>query len=113
MIMLSPTVFCLPVGRGEAAWYDDVVGGGEPGPPIAATTAATGGRGVASAHARRRCRRHKFSSLGGHDGLLSLLYFVVTGDYYTSVISSVGGLGRRRKHTTKGNKYLLLVDEDR
>ena len=43
----SPTVSCLPVGRGEAAWYDDdVVGGGEPGPPIAATTAATGGRGV-------------------------------------------------------------------
>ena len=39
----SPTVSCLPVGRGEAAWYDDVVGGGgEPGPPIAATTAAIG-----------------------------------------------------------------------
>ena len=100
---------CLPVGRGEAAWYDDVVGGGEPGPPIAATTAATGGRGVGA----RARRRHKYSSLWGHDGLLSLLYFVVTGDYYTSVISSVGGLGRRRKHTTKGNKYLLLVDEDR
>ena len=35
-------MFCLPVGRGEAAWYDDVVGGGEPGPPITATTAAIG-----------------------------------------------------------------------
>ena len=63
MIMLSPTVFCLPVGRGEAAWYDDVVGGGEPGPPIAATTAATaGGRGVVgtrprtAAGARRRAQ---------------------------------------------------------
>ena len=35
-------MFCLPVGRGEAAWYDDVVGGGEPGRPIAATTAGIG-----------------------------------------------------------------------
>ena len=41
-ISLSPTVFRLPVGHGEAAWYDDVLGGGEPGPPIAPTTAATG-----------------------------------------------------------------------
>ena len=35
-------MFCLPVGRGEAAWYDDVVGGVEPGRPIAATTAGIG-----------------------------------------------------------------------
>ena len=38
----SPTMFCLPVGHGEAAWYDNVVGGGEPGPPITATTAGIG-----------------------------------------------------------------------
>ena len=105
-MIISPTVFCLPIGRGEAAWYDDVVGGGEPGPPIAATTAATGGRVGARA---RTAAVPKYSSLWGHDGLLSLLYFVVTGDYYTSVISSVGGLGRRRKHTTKGNKYFYYL----
>ena len=51
-ISLSPTVFRLPVGRGEAAWYDDVVGGGEPGPPIAPTTAAHWRGAASSAHAR-------------------------------------------------------------
>ena len=51
-ISLSPTVFRLPVGRGEAAWYDDVVGGGEPGPPIAPTTAAHWRGAALSAHAR-------------------------------------------------------------
>ncbi len=73
----------------------------------AATTAATG-RGVGVRAPPLPPLPPQVLSLGGHDGLLSLLYTVVTGDYYTSVISSVGGLGRRRKHTTKGNKYLLL-----